>query len=750
VNKILEKRELAPKIFEMVVEAPRIARKGLPGQFVVVMADERGERVPLTIADFDSQRGTITLVLMVVGSSSLALSRLNAGDPLYALIGPLGEASEIEPCGTVVMVAGGVGTAPVYPIARAFHDGGCRVIIIQGARSQNLLFWTDRLAAVSDRHIITTDDGTAGRKGLVTEPLKELLEREPPGSIGCVYAIGPAVMMRFCAETTRPFGVKTIVSLNSIMVDGTGMCGGCRVNVGGQTRFTCSDGPEFDGHAVDWQELLFRQKVYHEHESCALDRAIREAQEQERDEKKARLKQRTPMPEQDPQVRIGNFDEVALGYSPEQAVLEAQRCLRCKKPACVKGCPVQIDIPAFVGLIAEGRFAEAARKIKEANCLPAVCGRVCPQETQCEVLCILGKKFEPVAVGRLERFAADYERESGLIETPVRREPTGKRVAVVGSGPAGLAVAGDLALLGHEVTVFEAFHKPGGVLMYGIPEFRLPKRIVEIEVDYLRRLGVSIELNQVVGRSITVDELLHDEGFHAVFVGVGAGLPHFMGVPGENLGGVYSANEYLTRSNLMKAYAFPDYHTPVVRGRNVCVVGGGNVAMDAARTARRLGAENVYILYRRSRDELPARREEIHHAEEEGITFKLLSAPLEFIGDQRHMVSAVRCQEMELGEPDDSGRRRPVPKPGAEFTLETDLVIIAVGAGANPLLTQATKGLELNRRGYIIANDTGRTSRDGVWAGGDIVTGSATVILAMGAGKTAAKDIHAYLSGNGA
>lgn len=454
------------------------------------------------------------------------------------------------------------------------------------------------------------------------------------------------------------------------------------------------------------------------------------------------------MPEQDPAERIHNFLEVPQGYSPEQALAEAARCIQCKKPACVEGCPVNVHIPAFLKLVAEGRFVEAARKIKETNCLPAVCGRVCPQETQCEEKCILGKKSEPVAIGRLERFAADYERQNSQIQTPPPASKTGKKVAVVGAGPAGLTVAGDLIQLGHAVTIFEAFHQPGGVLMYGIPEFRLPKEIVRREVDYLRQLGVSIELNQVIGKSITLDELFEEEGFHAVFIGVGAGLPSFMGVPGENLGGIYSANEYLTRSNLMKAYAFPNYDTPVVRGRNVCVVGGGNVAMDAARTARRLGADNVYILYRRSREEMPARAEEIHHAEQEGIQFKLLCAPLEYLGDQRGMVRQARCQEMELGEPDASGRRRPVPKAGAEFTIDTDLVIVAIGSGANPLLTRDAKGLSLNRRGYLVANDTGRTTRRGVWAGGDIVTGSATVILAMGAGKAAAADIHAFLDGS--
>jgi glutamate synthase (NADPH/NADH) small chain len=463
--------------------------------------------------------------------------------------------------------------------------------------------------------------------------------------------------------------------------------------------------------------------------------------------KRVLIKDRVPMLEQDAGERIRNFQEVPLGYTPEQAQAEAKRCLQCKKPLCMKGCPVCVDIPGFIELIAEGTFAAAARKIKETNCLPAVCGRVCPQETQCEAQCILGKKCDPGAIGRLERFAADYEREQGLIELPEKASATGKKVAVVGSGPAGLTVAGDLILLGHDVVVFEAFHKPGGVLMYGIPEFRLPKEIVEKEVDYLQRLGVQLELNQVIGKSITIDELIEEEGFDAVFIGVGAGLPYFMNIPGENLGGVYSASEYLTRANLMKAYEFPKHDTPIVVGQNVCVIGGGNVAMDAARTARRLGAENVTVLYRRSREEMPARAEEIHHAEEEGIIFKLLCSPIEYLGNKNGMVCQARCQQMELGEPDDSGRRRPVPIPGDEFTIDTDLVIVAIGSGANPLLTKETKDLNLNRWGYIAADDSGRTSRRGVWAGGDIVTGSATVILAMGAGKEAAKDMHTYLSG---
>jgi len=465
--------------------------------------------------------------------------------------------------------------------------------------------------------------------------------------------------------------------------------------------------------------------------------------------KKPIQKTRTPMSEQDPGVRISNFDEVPFGYTPEQARQEAARCMQCKKPVCICGCPVGVDIPGFLQLVADGEFAAAARLIKSRNALPAVCGRVCPQESQCEERCLLGKKFEPVAVGRLERFAADYERENDLVELPETETPLGKRIAIVGSGPAGLTVAGDLILLGYEVTIFEAFHKPGGVLMYGIPEFRLPKDIVEKEVDYLAKLGVDLEFNNVVGRSVTVDELLDEEGYDAVFIGVGAGLPMFLGVPGEDLGGVYSANEYLTRANLMKAYRFPDFDTPVVQGENVCVIGGGNVAMDSARVAARLGSKQVNIVYRRSHTELPARAEEIHHAEEEGVVFELLTNPIEFEGDDRGMVRRMKCIRMELGEPDDSGRRRPVPIEGSDFYIDTDLVIVAIGAGANPLLTKATPGLELNRWGYIRANGKGRTEKEGVWAGGDIITGSATVIEAMGAGRTAAQDIHEYLA-NGA
>ncbi|MEW6171630.1 MAG: NADPH-dependent glutamate synthase [Bacillota bacterium] len=459
-------------------------------------------------------------------------------------------------------------------------------------------------------------------------------------------------------------------------------------------------------------------------------------------------KKKVPMPEQDPRVRAGNFDEVALGYTPEQAVEEAKRCLRCKQPHCVEGCPVNVQIPDFIRLIEEEKFVDAYKKITETNSLPAVCGRVCPQENQCEKLCLRGKKSEPVAIGRLERFVADYAASlpagDGGQETRPGSLNKG-RVAVIGSGPSGITCAGDLAKMGYRVTMFEAFHTPGGVLMYGIPEFRLPKEVVQREIENVKKLGVDVQTNMVIGKVLSIDELF-EQGYDAVFIGTGAGLPMFLRLPGENLNGVMSANEFLTRVNLMKAYRFPEYDTPVKVGRRVAVIGGGNVAMDAVRSALRLGAEKVYIVYRRSEQEMPARREEVHHAREEGIEFKLLTNPIQVLGGDDGWVKGMECAEMELGEPDASGRRRPVVKQGSEHVIDVETVIIAIGTTPNPLIAKTTGGLELTRFGGIVADEaTGRTNRPGVFAGGDIVTGSATVILAMGAGKKAAVAIDEYI-----
>lgn len=744
-NKILAKIDHSDAIKQFDVFCPWIATHCRPGQFVVVRSEEKGERIPLTIADFDPKGGTITLVVQIVGVGSRKIDQLEEGDFFLDIMGPLGHPSEIARFGTVVCVGGGLGIAPVYPIQRALKEAGNTVYSILGARSRNLIFWEDRMRATSDSLFLTTDDGSYGEKGFVTTVLKRLLESGE--KIDRVVAIGPAIMMKVVSDVTRPFGVKTIVSLNSIMVDGTGMCGGCRVEVGGKTRFTCVDGPEFDAHEVDFDLLLSRLKTYDQEEKRAYV-AYREALEKE-EAMRVKAPQRVPMPAQDPIARARNFDEVALGYTPAMAVSEAMRCLQCKKPPCMAGCPVQVDIPRFIKYIQEGRFLKAAQTLKETNNLPAICGRVCPQETQCEEKCVLAKKGQPIAIGRLERFAADMEASLGEIRIPPLSPSTGRHVAVIGSGPSGLTAAADLALLGHRVTVFEALHAPGGVLMYGIPEFRLPKAIVRRECDYLEKLGVEFRLNTPVGAAITVPELFQ-AGFGAVYIATGAGLPWFMEIPGENLKGVYSSNEFLTRVNLMKAYRFPEYDTPVARGTNVAVVGGGNVAMDAARSALRLGAKNVYIVYRRTRKEMPAREEEIAHALEEGVILHELTNPIRVLGNEEGWVRGIECLVMELGEPDASGRRRPIPKPGSEHVIECDLFIIAIGNGPNPLLTKNWPELALDKRGNIIVDANGMTNIPGVFAGGDIVTGAATVIEAMGAGKRAAKAIHAYLMGTSA
>ncbi|MDP8222588.1 MAG: NADPH-dependent glutamate synthase [Candidatus Lernaella stagnicola] len=744
-TRILERRDLTPSTIQFRLEAPRLAQAAQPGQFIVLRMDERAERLPLTIVDFSPAEGWITIIFQPVGASTRRLAELEAGDVLLDLVGPLGTPSQLADYGTVVCVGGGVGVAPVYPIARALKAHGNKVISIIGARSKDLVILEDEMAAFSDEVIVCTDDGSYGRPGFVTDALQEVIDRGE--TIDRAWAIGPVVMMAAVSRVTEPHGIHTEVSLNSIMLDGSGMCGACRVEVGGGTKFVCVDGPEFDGHQVNFKELMARQQMYVSEEHRALwDYMMVSTGKAETME---RMKRRIEMPRQDPRARVANFDEVALGYSPKMARTEAQRCLQCKSQPCTKGCPVDVPIPEFIHLITEGRFRESAELILSVNSLPAVCGRVCPQESQCEQYCVLAKKGNAIAIGRLERFVADYHAEHQSDASPPRAALTGKKIAVVGSGPAGLTAAADLARLGHDVEIFEAFHKGGGVLVYGIPEFRLPKdAVVRREIEYVKSLGVRLHTSYIIGRAATLQDLMEKQGFDAVFLGTGAGLPYFLNIPGENLNGVYSANEFLTRVNLMKAYKFPEYDTPVRIGETMAVVGGGNVAMDSARVALRLGAKKVYCIYRRTKDELPARAEEVENAIEEGVDFRMLTNPLRFLDNGDGWLSGVECIKMELGEPDDSGRRRPIPIPNSEHVISIDIVIIAIGQGPNPLLTRATPELKTNKWGNITADpETGLTNIPGVYAGGDIVTGAATVILAMGAGKKAAKAIDAFLSG---
>ncbi|HDY68584.1 MAG TPA: bifunctional dihydroorotate dehydrogenase B NAD binding subunit/NADPH-dependent glutamate synthase [Candidatus Scalindua sp.] len=764
--KITEKKKIAEAIYSITVEAPKIAVKRKAGQFVVLITDEKGERVPLTIAGSDKDKGTIDIVFQAVGHTTKLLASLEPGDCIRDILGPLGHPTHIENFGTAVCIGGGLGIALAMPITEALHEAGNNVVSIISARNEDLLLMEDRLSEISNELLIATDDGSKGFQGFPTQILQEMIDNKR--KIDIVFAVGPVPLMAAVCKVTKPYNIKTIVSLNPIMVDATGMCGACRVQVGGRTKFACVDGPEFDGHQVDFDTLMKRLRIYTDSETeegkkgaqaepCQMEeektetykRVEKELMSQQTVLKEGEKRIKIPrqiMPQQSAKSRIENFGEVPFGYTVEQAQREATRCIQCKKPLCYEGCPVNIDIPAFIKLIGEGDFIGAARKIKETNGLPAVCGRVCPQEDQCEKVCIVGKKSDPVCIGNLERFVADYEREHGDEYIPEIPEKTGHKIAVVGSGPAGLTVAGDLAKMGHEVIIFETLHKAGGVLVYGIPEFRLPKDIVQSEVDYLIKLGVKVELNSVIGKIETVDELLND-GFDAVFLGTGAGLPMFMRIPGENLNGVYSANEYLTRVNLMKAYD-PEYETPVLRKKKVAVLGGGNVAMDSARTALRLGGEDVYVVYRRSRKEMPARIDEVHHGEEEGLIFKFLMNPIRILGDDKGWVKGMECIRMELGEPDQSGRRRPIPIAGSETILDVECVIVAIGNGPNPLIPTTTPGLETSKRGNIVADEeTGVTSKKGVFAGGDIVTGAATVILAMGAGKKAAVAIDNYVMG---
>ncbi len=745
---IQRKEQLTSNIFLMEVKAEWVARAAQPGQFVIVIIDEKGERVPLTICDYDAEKGTVLLVFQVVGKSTEKMSCLNVGDCFRDIVGPLGRESELVHLSEqeraqkrILFVAGGVGTAPIYPQLKWVKTHGMKADVIIGTKTKSTLILEDMMSQYADNLYVCTDDGSYGFHGLVTDKLKQLVVQEGQ-KYDEVIAIGPMIMMKFVSILTKELGLKTTVSLNSLMVDGTGMCGACRVTIGGKTKFTCVDGPEFDAHLVDFDEAIRRQAMYKDHE-IATDSADHKCN-LTAEVKRSIKRRRVPVREQDAVVRVTNFEEVCYGYTAQEAMEEADRCLQCKNPGCVSACPVSINIPAFIKQVKEGNFAEAYKIISASSALPAVCGRVCPQETQCEGSCVLGKKGDPVAIGKLERFVADWAREMKLTY-PNTATPNGKKVAVVGAGPSGLTCAGDLAKMGYDVTIFEALHHSGGVLVYGIPEFRLPKdSVVKAEVENVKRLGVKIINDVIIGRSITIDELFDKEGFSAVYIASGAGLPKFMGIPGKNLNGVISANELLTRSNLMKAYK-EGYDTPIYPGKVTIVVGGGNVAMDAARTARRLGAE-VHLVYRRSKAEMPARAEEVEHAKQEGIEFHFMTNPIEVVGTEKGWVKGVKCIKMELGEPDASGRRSPIEVKGSEHELPADCVIMALGTAPNKLIIDTTDNLKATDWGGILTDETAATSREGIFAGGDAVIGAATVILAMGAGKKAAVSIHEYLS----
>lgn len=756
MNKILKKTYFSEKVVQMVVEAPLIARSRKPGNFVIVRVGEKGERMPLTISDADVEKGTITLVIQKMGVSSTKLCDLNEGDYITDLVGPLGKPTHIEKVGTVLACGGGVGVAPLLPIIRAFKAAGNRVVSILAARTKELIILEDEVRKASDEVIVMTDDGSYGKKGVVTVGMEEVIGRE---KVDLCVTIGPAIMMKFCSLLTKKYEIPTIASLNAIMVDGTGMCGACRVTVGGKTKFTCVDGPEFDAHQIDFDEMLSRlggfkgaeiekMEEFVHHGECALSDRNAEWRKALRETVKAKERtmiERVKMPERTPGERITSQRlEVNTGLTKEMAMREAMRCQDCVNPTCMEGCPVGIDIPGFIKNIERGEILEAAAVLKKTSALPAVCGRVCPQEKQCESKCFYLQKMKktPVAIGYLERFAADYERESGQIAVPEVAAPNGIKIAVIGSGPSGLSFAGDMVKRGYDVTVFEALHEIGGVLKYGIPEFRLPNHIVDVEIDNLRKMGVKFVTNFIVGMTEGIEDLKR-EGFQGFYVASGAGLPNFMNIPGENANGVLSSNEYLTRVNLMGAdNEFSD--TPVYRGRNVVVVGGGNTAMDSVRTAKRLGAERAMIVYRRSEEEMPARLEEVKHAKEEGCEFITLTNPVEYIADEKGRVKQVRVQKMELGEPDASGRRRPVPVEGSEYLIDADVVVVAVGVSPNPIVPRSVAGLEVSRKGTIVVDDvTMQSNLPEFYAGGDIVRGGATVILAMGDGRRAAVNMDA-------
>lgn len=742
--KILSKKYLSPAIVSMDIEAPLVAAKAQPGQFLIVKLDEFAERIPLTICDYDREIGSVNIIFQVVGESTKDMEKAEVGEYFEDVVGPLGQESEFvkEDMRELkkehfVFIAGGVGAAPIHPQVKWFSKHGLKMDIILGARSKDLLILEEEFRKLTPNVHVCTDDGSYGMHGNVTDVLKKLVLTDKKEFTQAV-AIGPMIMMKFATIMTKKLNIPTIVSLNPLMVDGTGMCGACRVEIDGKVKFACVDGPEFDGFKVNFDEAQNRLRMRqeneleddHENEACPIEH-------EETHNKKERAHPYT----RDPLQRAKTFDEVNLGYTFKEVVEEANRCFLCKKPKCVNSCPVGIDIPSFIKKLREEDIEGAASILLDHTKLASICGRVCPQEKQCEGSCISGKKGEPLAIGLLERFVGDWSLEHMETKIP---EKNGKKVAIVGSGPSGLAASAQLAEFGYEVDVFESLHKLGGVLAYGIPSFRLPREIVTAEINRIKKLGVKFHTNVVIGKTITIDELF-DEGYEAVFIGSGAGFPKFLGIKGENTMGVLSANEFLTRVNLMGGNKH-EYHTPTTIGEKVAVIGAGNVSMDAARVAKRLGVES-YIVYRRSFEDIPARKEETEHAKEEGIEFHLLTNPVEILADDKGRVRGLKCVKMELGEPDSSGRRSPKPIIGSEFVLEADTVVISIGTKPNDLVTSTTEGMDITDKGTIITKDeeTTATTREGVFAGGDIVTGAATVIKAMGAGKKAAKEIDEYI-----
>ena len=781
MNRIILKKQFSEKVFLFEIEAPLIAKSRKAGNFIIVRVGKNGERIPLTIADANPDKGTITIVVQNVGLSSYKLCSLREGDYITDVVGPLGNPTHIEKFGTVICAGGGVGVAPMLPIVKALKAAGNRVLSVIAGRNKDLIILEEEVRENSDELIVMTDDGSYGEKGVVTVGIEKLIHQE---HVDRAFAIGPPIMMKYCCLLMQKYGIHTDVSLNTIMVDGTGMCGACRLSIGGKTRFVCIDGPEFDGTLVDWDEMFKRMGTfkdaereemehYEEHIAgiCSKHNSYSSYEPMDVEPTNEPLSQltnrdsdwrkelrrmmkpkerksinRVQMPELDPVYRATTrTEEVNIGLTKEMAIRESHRCLDCVNPSCVEGCPVSINIPSFIKNIERGQFLAAAKVLKSTSALPAVCGRVCPQEKQCESKCIHLKMNEPaVAIGYLERFAADYERISGNRAIPEMKPLNGIKVAVVGSGPSGLSFAGDMAKRGFSVYVFEALHEIGGVLKYGIPEFRLPNDIVDVEIENLKAMGVRFQTDCIIGKTISVTQLEKD-GFKGIFIGSGAGLPNFMNIKGENAINIMSSNEYLTRVNLMDA-ANPLTDTPINIGKHVLVVGGGNTAMDSCRTAKRLGGD-VTLVYRRSEHEMPARLEEVKHAKEEGVKFMTLHNPIEYIADEKGAVKQVKLQVMELGEPDASGRRTPIPVEGKIVTLDVDQVIVAIGVSPNPLVPKSIEGIALGRKNTISVNENMQSSCPNIYAGGDIVRGGATVILAMGDGRRAATAMSKSLLG---